>query len=77
LYVLHLIVMSGPRGALPAIIGMFATRAGVSVAIQYLNMVVPALMFIFGAVVTTMTWLRARATPDVACALVPPGLAPP
>jgi hypothetical protein len=71
LYVLYVIVVSGLGGrGLPDMIGMFASGGSKSAWIQNLNLAVPALMFVFGVAVTAMTWLRARATPNVAGALV-------
>ena len=72
MYVLSLMFVGGPHGGGAAVIlRMFAPLDGTKSAwIQNLNLAVPALMFAWGGGVTAMTLLRARATPDVASALI-------
>ena len=72
MYLLYLMFMGGPPGGGAAVIlRMFAPLNGSKSAwIQNLNLAVPALIFAWGGVVTAMTLLRARGTPDVASALI-------
>jgi hypothetical protein len=72
MYALYLMVVGGAHGGGGAtILRMFAPLDGTRSAwIQNLNLAVPALMFIWGSVVTAMSLVRARATPSAASALI-------
>jgi hypothetical protein len=71
MYLLGLAIMGGLNGGgAAAVLRMFALNGTKSAWIQNLNLAVPALMFVWGIVVTAMTSLRARTTPDVASALI-------